>query len=246
MLTRLFPHPGLTAMLIVVWMLLLNSFTIGGLFLAIVFAIIVPVLTAPFWPDRPRLRLGWAMIDYLLIVIFDIFVANFQIAWLILFRRSRDLRSRWLVIPLELRSAEAISTLAGTISFRGRVRRWPRAARPRAGCGGRGCRSRPHQAPLRGEAAEDLPMIAHALTFGFGCVAVAVLLNLYRLLRGPTRGDRILSLDTMVINTIALIILFGIDQATTTYFEAALLLAMVGFVGTVAYCKFLLRGDIVE
>ena len=89
-------------------------------------------------------------------------------------------------------------------------------------------------------------MIAHALAFAFACVAISVLLNLYRLLAGPTRGDRILALDTMVINAIALIVLFGIRQVSTTYFEAALLLAMVGFVGTVAYCKFLLRGDIVE
>jgi multicomponent K+:H+ antiporter subunit F len=89
-------------------------------------------------------------------------------------------------------------------------------------------------------------VIGYALLFGLACVALAILLNLYRLFVGPTRGDRILALDTMVINAIALIVLFGIHQATTTYFEAALLLAMVGFVGTVAYCKFLLRGDIVE
>jgi multicomponent K+:H+ antiporter subunit F len=89
-------------------------------------------------------------------------------------------------------------------------------------------------------------MIGYALIFGFACVGLAILLNLYRLFAGPTRGDRILALDTMVINAIALIVLFGIQQTTTTYFEAALLLAMVGFVGTVAYCKFLLRGDIVE
>ena len=56
----------------------------------------------------------------------------------------------------------------------------------------------------------------------------------------------ILALDTMVINTIALIVLFGISESSDTFFEAALLLAMVGFVGTAAYCKFLLRGDIVE
>jgi multicomponent K+:H+ antiporter subunit F len=89
-------------------------------------------------------------------------------------------------------------------------------------------------------------MIEYALIYAFGCVAVALLLTLLRLLVGPSRGDRILALDTMVINAIALIILFGIHQSTTTYFEASLLLAMVGFVGTVAYCKFLLRGDIVE
>lgn len=89
-------------------------------------------------------------------------------------------------------------------------------------------------------------MIELALTIALPCIALAVLLNLYRLLRGPTAPDRILALDTMVINSIALIILFGILEGTTVYFEAALLLAMVGFVGTVAYAKFLLRGDIVE
>ncbi|MDR7155947.1 MULTISPECIES: K+/H+ antiporter subunit F [Sphingobium] len=89
-------------------------------------------------------------------------------------------------------------------------------------------------------------MIETALSIALGCVALAMLLNLYRLLRGPTAPDRILALDTMVINAIALIILFGILEESGTYFEAALLLAMVGFVGTVAYTKFLLRGDIVE
>lgn len=89
-------------------------------------------------------------------------------------------------------------------------------------------------------------MIQPALVFAFGCVGLAILLNLYRLLAGPSSSDRILALDTMVINVIALIILYGIIETSTIYFEAALLLAMVGFVGTVAYCKFILRGDIVE
>ncbi|MEJ7925790.1 K+/H+ antiporter subunit F [Sphingobium sp. AN641] len=89
-------------------------------------------------------------------------------------------------------------------------------------------------------------MIGLALSIAFACLAAAFLLALFRLLAGPTRGDRILALDTMVIDAIALIILLGIHRTSTTYFEAALLLAMVGFVGTAAYCKFLLRGDIVE
>jgi multicomponent K+:H+ antiporter subunit F len=89
-------------------------------------------------------------------------------------------------------------------------------------------------------------MTAWALNFAFACVGLSILLNLYRMLAGPGRTDRVLALDTMVINAIALIVLFGIAEATALYFEAALLLAMVGFVGTVAYCKFLLRGDIVE
>jgi multicomponent K+:H+ antiporter subunit F len=89
-------------------------------------------------------------------------------------------------------------------------------------------------------------MIGHAVIFAFGCLGVALALNLWRLLRGPSIGDRVVAMDTMVINTIAVIVLIGIATASDTYFEAALLLAMVGFVGTVAYCKFILRGDIVE
>ncbi len=89
-------------------------------------------------------------------------------------------------------------------------------------------------------------MIAYAVIFGFACLALALALNLWRLLKGPSAGDRIAALDTMVINAIAVIVLIGIAKANGTYFEAALLLAMVGFVGTVAYCKFMLRGDIVE
>ncbi|MBX9614024.1 MAG: K+/H+ antiporter subunit F [Brevundimonas sp.] len=85
-----------------------------------------------------------------------------------------------------------------------------------------------------------------ALGFAFLCVSLAILLNLFRLWRGPLSTDRILAVDTLTINAIALIVLFGIAQATASYFEAVMLLAMVGFIGTVAYCKFLLRGDIVE
>lgn len=117
MLTRLFPHPGLSAMLVVVWLLLLNSLTVGGLVLGLLVGILVPQLTAPFWPNRPQLSFGWPLLEYLAIVIWDIAIANFLVARLILFRRNRDLRSHWLVVPLELRSPEAITTLAGTISL---------------------------------------------------------------------------------------------------------------------------------
>ncbi|AOL93201.1 K+/H+ antiporter subunit F [Porphyrobacter sp. LM 6] len=85
-----------------------------------------------------------------------------------------------------------------------------------------------------------------ALAFGFAALGIALALNLWRLLKGPGVADRILALDTMVINGIGLIVLGGIASGSGTSFEAALLLAMVGFVGTVAYAKFLLRGDIIE
>lgn len=89
-------------------------------------------------------------------------------------------------------------------------------------------------------------MLDYALTFGFGAIAFALLMNLARLLLGPSTADRVLALDTMVINSIALVMLYGIAEASTMYFEAALLFAMVGFISTVAFCKFALRGDIIE
>ena len=63
---------------------------------------------------------------------------------------------------------------------------------------------------------------------------------------GPSPADRILALDTMVINFIALLILYGVWRGTAIYFEASMLIAMVGFVSTVAFCRFILRGDIIE
>lgn len=89
-------------------------------------------------------------------------------------------------------------------------------------------------------------MIEGALAFGFAGLGLALVFNLWRLVRGPGLADRILALDTMVINVIGLIVLTGIAESSATAFEAALLLAMVGFVGTAAYAKFALRGDIIE
>ena len=80
----------------------------------------------------------------------------------------------------------------------------------------------------------------------FAMIAISLLLNLWRLIVGPSVPDRILALDTMFINTIALIILYGMSMGTDIYFEAALLIAMLGFVSTVAVCKYLLRGNIIE
>ena len=114
---RLLPHPGLTLLLVTMWMLVLNSLSMGGFLLGLFFAIVVPLFTAPFWPDRPQMRLGLPLLGYAFLVMWDIVVANFQVARLILFRRNRDFRSCWLSIPLELHSAEAITLLAGTISL---------------------------------------------------------------------------------------------------------------------------------
>lgn len=89
-------------------------------------------------------------------------------------------------------------------------------------------------------------MIEWAVAIGGCAVALAMLLNLYRLALGPDVADRVLALDTLSVNAVALIVLLGIALGSDLYFEAALLIAMIGFVGTVAFCKYVLRGDVIE
>lgn len=88
--------------------------------------------------------------------------------------------------------------------------------------------------------------LAAVLPWAIGGFAIAMLLATWRLLRGPSLPDRILALDTLYVNSMALLVLIGIRFDTGLYFEAALVIAMLGFVGTVALSKYLLRGDIVE
>ncbi len=77
-------------------------------------------------------------------------------------------------------------------------------------------------------------------------IGVSLLLNLWRFMKGPHMIDRTIALDTMYINTIALIVLLGILMGSPLYYESALLIAMLGFVSTSAVCKYILRGDIIE
>ena len=85
-----------------------------------------------------------------------------------------------------------------------------------------------------------------ALDFAIGAVALAMLLCGWRLLRGPETTDRLLALDTMYINAVALAILLGLRWQTPLLFEAALIIAMLGFVSTVALARYLSRGDVIE
>lgn len=89
-------------------------------------------------------------------------------------------------------------------------------------------------------------MLRAALHFASAAVALAMLLSLYRLVRGPSLPDRIVALDTLYINTIALVMLVGIHLSQAVFFEVGLLVAMMGFVGTVALCKYVLGRSIIE
>lgn len=85
-----------------------------------------------------------------------------------------------------------------------------------------------------------------ALIIAFITLGLAQIMSMVRLVIGPHTSDRILALDTMVVNAIGLIVLLGIAQGTRIYFEVSLIIAMLGFVSTVAYARFVLRGDIIE
>jgi multicomponent K+:H+ antiporter subunit F len=85
-----------------------------------------------------------------------------------------------------------------------------------------------------------------ALIIAFVALALGQILSMVRLVLGPTPGDRILALDTMVVNALGLVVVLGIQQGTQIFFEVALLIAMFGFVSTVALARFILRGDIIE
>jgi multicomponent K+:H+ antiporter subunit F len=89
-------------------------------------------------------------------------------------------------------------------------------------------------------------ILPHALTFFVACIALSLVLNLWRLFTAPTVTDRILTLDTMAVNAVALVVAYGIWAGTGLYLEVAVLFSLTGFVGTVAYCKYLLRGSIIE
>lgn len=89
-------------------------------------------------------------------------------------------------------------------------------------------------------------MITYALGFALVCFGLGLVLNLWRLMFGPTIADRALALDTMVVNVIALLVLYGIASGLGINFEAAMIFALTGFVSTVAFCKYLLRGSVIE
>lgn len=120
-MTRLFnwllPHPAMTLILAIVWILLQNELTYGMAVFGLILGVVIPRLTAVWWPDRPTgFKIG-KMASYVLLVMWDIIVANVQVAWIVLTRPNSKLRPAWIIIPIDLRHPEAITVLAGTITL---------------------------------------------------------------------------------------------------------------------------------
>ena len=113
----LLPHPFLTLVLAAVWILLQNEFSAGMAVFGVILGIILPRMTSIWWPDTPKgFRLG-KMATYSMMVLWDILVANIEVAWIVLSVPNAKLKPAWIAIPLDLRQPEAITLLAGTITL---------------------------------------------------------------------------------------------------------------------------------
>ena len=114
---RLFPHPLLSILLFVVWLLLAGRLAVGTLVMAAALATLIPLATAAYWPGSARPRNLPAFAAYVAIVLFDIIRSNFTVARIVLFMPRDRIRSAWITVPLDLRTPEAIVLLAGTITM---------------------------------------------------------------------------------------------------------------------------------
>jgi len=115
-MSRLLPHPLLSAILLVIWLLLANELSAGQILLGTVLGWAVPLYTARFWPEQVVVRRPLLLLRFTAVVLYDILVANVAVARLIL-GRQESLQPAFVVMPLALRSELAISLLANTISL---------------------------------------------------------------------------------------------------------------------------------
>lgn len=116
-LQRWLPHPLLTLVLVVMWMALLNDFSAGGLVVGLILGIVIPIVTSHFWPDRPPIHAYGKVVAYIGLLLWDVIIANIQVARLIVFKPADALQSRWVTVPIELTTPEAITLLSATITM---------------------------------------------------------------------------------------------------------------------------------
>lgn len=113
----LIPHPLLTLILTIVWMFLQNELSAGMVVFGFILGVLIPWGTSVWWPDTPKaFRMG-KMMSYSMVVIWDIVIANIEVAWIVLSVPTSKLKPAWIVVPLRLREPEAITLLAGTITL---------------------------------------------------------------------------------------------------------------------------------
>lgn len=114
---RLLPHPVLTLLLTVTWVLLANSWTLNSLLFGFLLGLLIPFLTQPYWPQQLRMKKPLKISAYVLLVLYDIVMANITVARIVVFKSNKARKPNWVTIPLALRTPEAITVLAGTITM---------------------------------------------------------------------------------------------------------------------------------
>ena len=113
---RLFPHPLLSLLLVLVWMLLANQLNFGHMLLGALLGWAIPLYTARFWPESVTVKRPLKLLRFLAVVLYDILVANVTVARLVL-GPTANIRPAFIEMPLELRNEVGISLLANTISL---------------------------------------------------------------------------------------------------------------------------------
>jgi multicomponent K+:H+ antiporter subunit E len=114
---KILPHPLMSLAIVILWMLLVNKLALGSLVLACFLGVVIPLLTAPYWPGRPRIARPIAFLAYLALVLWDIVVSSFVVAKIVLFMPQDKIKSAFFTVPIDLDSPEAITLLAGTITM---------------------------------------------------------------------------------------------------------------------------------
>lgn len=117
MLNRLLPHPTLSVLVVISWMLLANSASAGALVMGIVLGLLIPQFSARFWVTHPHFRRPGVLLTFIPLVLWDIVVANLAVAWITLTRSNASLRPAYVQVPLELRDEYGIVALASIITL---------------------------------------------------------------------------------------------------------------------------------
>jgi len=117
MLSRFLPHPILSLTVAATWLLLVNSLAFNSIVFAAILGLAIPVMTRAYWPDMPRIRRPLKAVAYIGLVFYDICKANVDVALIVLFKPARALQPAWICVPLDIRTPEAITALAGTITL---------------------------------------------------------------------------------------------------------------------------------
>lgn len=117
MMRRLFPHPVLSLLLVLTWFLLVNKLAVGSLVMALILATLIPLATHAYWPHQPRINSLPLLAAYVALVVWDVIIANIQVAKIVLFKPRDQIKSAFITVPTTLKSPEAIALLAGTITM---------------------------------------------------------------------------------------------------------------------------------